>query len=661
MVVLLLATLSTGVALHVAHERTTYRERLGAVARRNARVAAALDARVSALQIALRDLGQGIRKGHHHLGELGPELRAVGSTLQVHTIAVVDPKGLVTDDMRLERHGRGMNVADRDYFRAQRSQARFFLAPPVTSRVDGRWTWPISYGVQDAAGRLLAVLVASIDLNYLRDVLEERPHRVETLLLNGAGTVLHASLNVRQRLALAPGAQIPMGSWSLALRGEASWGRGPDPFGRADMLCALHPVGERDLYMVTLLDPATVAAELSNSRRLAGLATVALLAGLVWVLLLQLRATRQLAQSEFLLRSALEASGHGFLVVDAKGSIEEVSPLAQELLRDEGLALLAQPLATVFPSLVDPGFLAGMKSASDRTQCLRCDGESFPTTLGVTPLPTHPPRYVLSFSDQTASRKLEERVRAAGHLRALGNLTGEVAHDFNNLLAIIQGSCDLLSLEDLDPTTRRRLEMIQRAGKRGTDMTAQLLAFSRRQNLRAEVHDLNALVRDAEGLLRQALPSKVELRFELHPDTPQVDIDSGQLERALLNLALNARDAMPTGGALSVQTSPVEVGEEELSEIQLSPGSYALLTLSDTGQGMEAAVQAQIFEPFFTTKREGTGLGLSSVYGFLRQSGGGIAVQSTPGQGTTFSLYLPSAGAPRQAPEPARAPEPIEP
>ena len=249
------------------------------------------------------------------------------------------------------------------------------------------------------------------------------------------------------------------------------------------------------------------------------------------------------------------------------------------------------------------------------------------------------------YIDFTERRKLEEQFRQAQKMEAVGRLAGGVAHDFNNLLMVMRGYTELLlgRLGANDPL-RRNVEEIQKAADRATSLTQQLLAFSRKQVMQPKVFDLNAVVSDTERMLRRLIGEDIELATILGPELGRVKADPGQIEQVILNLAVNARDAMPQGGQLVLETANVELTQAFARQHPgVTPGPHVLLAMSDTGVGMDAETQARIFEPFFTTKEKGkgTGLGLSTVYRIVKQSGGYIWVYSEAGQGTTFEIYLP--------------------
>ncbi len=255
---------------------------------------------------------------------------------------------------------------------------------------------------------------------------------------------------------------------------------------------------------------------------------------------------------------------------------------------------------------------------------------------------------------------LEAQLRHSQKLEAVGQLAGGIAHDFNNLLTVINGYCErLLVSTDEQTEIRADLELIHKAGQRAAGLTRQLLAFSRRQVLQPRVIDLNAIVTDIQRILARVIGEQNTVVTSLDPALGSAEADPGQIEQVVMNLAINARDAMPDGGTITIQTGNLAVAEGENSPFHLRPGQYVMLAIRDTGHGMDADTASRIFEPFFTTKDagKGTGLGLSTVYGIVAQSGGDIAVESAVGGGTTMRVFLPRV-AMRALSVPAAAPIP---
>ena len=258
-------------------------------------------------------------------------------------------------------------------------------------------------------------------------------------------------------------------------------------------------------------------------------------------------------------------------------------------------------------------------------------------------------------------RDLEERLRQAQKMEAIGRLAGGVAHDFNNLLTVIFGQSEWLLEEAANASSRAAIQEIQQAAESAASLTRQLLAFSRQQALTPTILDINELVRKTNLLLRRLISEDIELVTNLEFDVGMVCADAGQLQQVLLNLGVNARDAMPHGGRLTIATSSrIFEDGSVVADVGVKPGRYVVLTVEDTGIGMDADVRARIFEPFFTTKalNQGTGLGLATAYGIVQQSDGAIDVRSEPGQGTTFRVFLPRVSAPlqRSAPDERRVP-----
>jgi PAS domain S-box-containing protein len=261
--------------------------------------------------------------------------------------------------------------------------------------------------------------------------------------------------------------------------------------------------------------------------------------------------------------------------------------------------------------------------------------------------------------DITERRILEDQFRQSQKMEAVGRLAGGIAHDFNNLLMVVSGYSEVL-LDQIPPESPlySKAEAIQQASDRASTLTRQLLAFSRKQLLELKVIDVNAIVQDMERLLRPLIGEDIELSTALTPAVGCTRADAGQLEQVIMNLVVNAKDAMPTGGKICIRTASVSLDNSYRPENTLiKHGPYIMISVKDSGSGMDRETQARIFEPFFTTKEKGkgTGLGLSTVYGIIKQSGGYVFVQSEPGRGTTFTMYFPQVDEPLQSLAPVLA------
>ena len=267
-----------------------------------------------------------------------------------------------------------------------------------------------------------------------------------------------------------------------------------------------------------------------------------------------------------------------------------------------------------------------------------------------------------SARDITESRLLEEQLRQSQKMEAVGRLAGGVAHDFNNLLSVILGYAELVGRSGLPPADQRKVDEIRKAGDRAAALVRQLLAFSRKQVLAPKVLDLGTLVTDFAKMLPRVLTEDIAVVIEGAPELGQVKADPGQIEQILMNLAVNARDAMPEGGTIRITTANATLDESYArAHVGAAAGQFVVLLVSDTGCGMDETMLARAFEPFFTTKEQGkgTGLGLATVYGIVKQSEGHLAVESTLGKGTTFRIYLPRVDAPLSTEQGLHAEEPV--
>jgi signal transduction histidine kinase len=307
--------------------------------------------------------------------------------------------------------------------------------------------------------------------------------------------------------------------------------------------------------------------------------------------------------------------------------------------REEHDSYLARYLQTGEKRIIGQGRLV---------EAQKKDGTVFPIELAVGEAWVGSKRVFTGFiRDITARQRIEQELQQAQKMEAVGQLTGGLAHDFNNLLTVIIGNLEMLEARlDGDARQRTLVTEAQEAAQLGAQLTERLLAFGRRQPLRPQLTDVGQLVQEMSVLIGRTIGETIEVHTVISPKLHKALIDPGQLQNALLNLAINARDAMPNGGVLTIEAGTAEL-DADYTQFHpgLKPGQYALIAVTDTGVGMPREVQERAFEPFFTTKGvgAGTGLGLSMVYGFIKQSGGHVRLYSEPGQGTSVLLYLPAA------------------
>jgi two-component system, cell cycle sensor histidine kinase and response regulator CckA len=373
-------------------------------------------------------------------------------------------------------------------------------------------------------------------------------------------------------------------------------------------------------------------------------------------------AEHALGRAEERIRFALEASRVGVWEADLKSATIQWSAMLEALhgLPQGGFAgsfqaflqlvepndrrTVAQTVEGATRSRTDSNILYRTRWPDGTLHWISGSGRTFYDDAGI---PTRAAGIAL---DVTERIRLEDQYRQAQKMEAVGQLAGGIAHDFNNLLTAIDGYCSLLAdSQNLEPTQQEYVGEVQRAATRASGLTRQLLAFSRRQILEPRVIDLRDSITGLEPMLKRLIGEDIETSVRTAPERQTVKADPGQIEQVIMNLAINARDAMPTGGKLLIEVKPAAIAESHLRQgTTVQAGRYVMLAVSDTGEGMDAATQARIFEPFFTTKQKGkgTGLGLSTVYGIVKQSEGYIWLYSELGIGTTFKVYLPCVDEP---------------
>ncbi|MFW7413452.1 PAS domain S-box protein [Demequina sp. SO4-18] len=344
----------------------------------------------------------------------------------------------------------------------------------------------------------------------------------------------------------------------------------------------------------------------------------------------------------------LDSISDGVLVIDKDWRISYMNDRVQEMSGRARESLVGKEWWAEYPDMlgtpVQEAYEAAMTAGApqfltfyDEARSRWFEITATPSSLGIT----------VFFRDITHARELGERLEQAQRLESVGRLTGGIAHDFNNLLTVVIGGADAVSLDDgISPGSRDMVALVRQAAERGAELTGRLLAFARRQPLAPQHTDINSLLEGFEPLLRRTLGDEITVETALAPELPAAHVDPSQFESAVLNLAINARDAMPEGGSLILETELRHLDEAYVtSHAEVTPGSYVVVTVTDSGTGIAPEALDQLFDPFFTTKPvgHGSGMGLAMVWGFARQTGGHVTVYSEVGHGTSFRLYLPLA------------------
>ena len=580
----------------------------------------------------------------------------------IDVLAVLDDKGigLANSDAPV---GIGTDYSDRAHFRIQRDYPGYglFLGAPIKRRNVAGTLIPLSRRVENPDGSFAGVAVASLDGGFFRRVvglIDLGPNSDVTVYLKD-GTIL-ARLPDNESWFGQNAGNEPLFTEHLARAANGLFATPKDAPNGAQI------VAYRSLLKLPLIVSVAVSQKeaLASWRGRANEAAMFWLAAIgVYVLmafyLFRYAAARGTAMSTVRAREArlsaiIDNSTDSILTLDDAGRIESFNRSAELMFGKAEAEMIGRPIADILTPVNKSSasqMIGGMlpispsSSGSQEMTAQRSDGTSLNLELRINEMRIRGAlKYNLIIRDVTERIRSEEQLRQSQRLQAVGQLTGGVAHEFNNILMIVLGGAELLALKLAGNKEGLAIaERIETAALRGADLTRSLLAFSRRQPLEPKSLASNDVVREAIKLAHSTLSETIKLEAKLAESAWAVTADRTQLNNAILNLIINARDAMPAGGKISVETANMVVGKAGASE-NLAPGRYVAIVVRDDGQGMTPDVMRQAFEPFFTTKEvgKGTGLGLSMVLGFARQSGGDARLASVPGMGTTVTVLLPA-------------------
>jgi PAS domain S-box-containing protein len=603
------------------------------------------------------------------------------------SLTVVDASGTITASTIPQLLGQSR--ADLFLFKrlANEPDSGLVADAPFKGLVRGLLLVPLGRRLQTADGRFAGAIVATLEPDRLRGF-----YRSVNVGPNGIISVMHPTgvLLFREPSPHDPTGQVAQDD--LLRQAQRA---GPD---RGILMGPIEPGGARYIsaYRRLAAPPVVIAVSLAEADVLAvwrgEVRTVSLVTGgmglaLAFATFLIGRAFRGRAAAEVQLidanatlqaseataRAIVETSLDAFVQMDARGTVTEWNQRAEAIFGWSRAGAIGKNLASlIVPERHRAAHATGIErylrggeellpGRRFEIEAQRRDGTEVKVELSVTALRRRGGVVFNGFvRDLTEKLAAEEQIRQAQKMEAVGQLTGGVAHDFNNMLTVITGTIDILAEGVADrPQLATITRLIGEAANRGAELTRQLLAFSRKQPLQPRETNVNALIVESAKLLRATLGEQIEIESMLEEEAWGALVDPGQLSSALLNLALNARDAMPGGGKLRIETANVALGESEVRiNRDVQPGQYVMIAVSDTGAGIPEAIRHRVFEPFFSTKTpgKGTGLGLSMVYGFVKQSGGQIRIESEDGRGTTFRIYLPQAPGARVAPYVEAAP-----
>ena len=559
-----------------------------------------------------------------------------------------------------------VNVADREHFRVQKASKddALFISAPLIGRQSNKWSIQFVRKLIAPDGAFDGIAVVSLDPLYLS--------RFYQSVAIGEGTIILARTD-GTLLARAPaygpfiGAKLPAGTRDRLLTGASSGSfRTISDIDRVERIVSFRRLDQYPLVVAVGLATSDVFAGYQRTKALYFAGGLLLSAGIIFAALVIERQRRSILESRHALAVTLENMSQGIAMIHADGTVPVFNRRAVELLGLPPELMTGLPVLSDIvdwqiandefgdPSTRDPVLARLIKERNlarsayvyERTRpngtILEVRSETLPDGSTVCTYTDITERK----ANEAALADARSRAAHAERMQALGQLAGGIAHDFNNILQAVQGAASLIGRRATDAAGAARFSrMILEATDRGASITRRLLSFARRGELRAEFVDLGALLLDLRDVLSHTLGSPISVEVEVADDLPPVLADKGQLETALVNLATNARDAMPEGGTLRFNAAPDGVPDGGAHPADLRAGDYVRVTVSDTGVGMDETTLARVFEPFFTTKPigQGTGLGLSMVKGFAEQSGGGMLIDSAAGQGTAVTVWLPAA------------------